>query len=145
MRTDLLMKDLNRAAIGMTAACILIVAASTSALPGVSCTAMAETYGRAITYFGFTALYTASSAVFLGRERLKPLNFLWTATYIILFLAGFVLFSTAILATNYNLKMATKHCYIGTPDQLKFKAHERIPLAAQWDVSMWRSLPSWEN
>ena len=45
-----------------------------------------------------------------------------------------IFFVMAIASTAHNLQRATEHCYIGTDEELKARAHQRIDLFGSRDL-----------
>jgi MFS family permease len=141
----------ERIAIGIAAASGLLTAACISGLPSVQCTALAETYARAIGSFGSAALdaLLASVALILFEkfERYRVLRWPFCALGFGLLSLATYLFIAGALAGALNLKAATKHCYfnsdperakqqiklVGTDDwQIIFYKPWKDPLARHW-------------
>jgi len=148
-------KFLERTSTGIAVASGLLTAACISGMPTASCTALAETYGRAIVGFGTTALLglfivgigiISPPALSYFRERKKQMrsrvgriNLLFqpqTWLYAIaptLVVASTLLFAGSSLSASDNLKTAIEHCYFGTDAELAHRLHERIALTGPFD------------
>lgn len=138
----------ERIAVGVAASGGLITAACISGLPSASCTAMAQTYERAIGDFGVVALislFAVGVMVILPsiEEILKPP---WPLQFIGGTLLGYgmtllacLAFLGSALAANHNSIVAAYNCYIGTDDDLKARLHKRIQLSGPFDWKLWDS------
>jgi len=158
---------LERFAIGIAAASGLLTAACISGMPTASCTALAETYARAILAFGGTGLLAlllatlaivmpswASWAEYLS-ERAESKQRGWQFfSAIVSFQSGLrpaIIWGGLLIITfgfvsssfsaSYNLRAATKHCYFGTDAELAARLHDRIEQATPFDWAFFNQSP----
>ena len=155
---------LERFAIGIAAASGLLTAACISGMPTASCTALAETYARAILAFGGTgllalllamlAIVMPSWAKYLSeRAESKQRGWKFFATIdsfqsglrpvvtwggLLMITFGFV---SGSFSASYNLRAATKHCYFGTDAELAARLHDRIEQATPFDWALFNQSP----
>jgi hypothetical protein len=137
----------ERLAIGIAAAGGLITAACISGLPATTCTALAETYGRAINSFGLTALGGLTNLAFLyaARTHLKSMSpshvahqrrFISLAysalNFGVMVLAAY-LFAASSFVNADNLITATNHCFVGNDAELAQRLHQHIELKQVFD------------
>jgi len=134
---------LQRILIGLAASSMLITAAGLSGLPSTSCTALAETYGRAITNFGFDALASMSVLVFIlfmqeaWRHRTPKSDiprFFQIAIVLISSLVIAIFMADSITGTE-NLNISVHHCLIGTDSKLTERLHKRVNLHSSYDLN----------
>jgi Kef-type K+ transport system membrane component KefB len=135
----------SKLVIGVAAASAIILAACITGLPAATCTAMAEAYARAIAAFGSAALVAASMFAIASEYFPNPKARWEVAVNTGYAMIVFVYFFCCCCAGLYNIQAATTHCFIGSGAQLAIKWHQRIPLAAPWDVGRWSKLKHWDN
>jgi hypothetical protein len=158
---------LERFAIGIAAASGLLTAACISGMPTASCTALAETYARAILAFGgagLLALLLAALAIVMpswaswdkylseraesnrsGSQIFAAINscqsgFRPAVIWGLLLMTTFG-FVSGSLSASYNLRAATKHCYFGTDAELAARLHDRIELSTVFDWGLFNQSP----
>src|ERR1700741_1637388 len=144
---------IERIGLSIAAASGLVMAACISALPAATCAAIAETYGRAISYFGGAAVFAMMAVVAVWTERTAPANpsvvvwgyFIAQRRFTsVVFLLGVMMFAGAIGSSILNLRKATKFCLMGP--QAASHAHTRIPLhnPINFWASFWEPTDNWE-
>jgi hypothetical protein len=126
-------------AIGLAAASGLIIAAAIIGLTQASCAALFETYARAKLYFAFAALIPLLAAgAFLVSRHAQGMRAYWFCIRVGI---GFLIaapcyFAVSVLASQYNLRVATLHCFVGSNAEVASRLHERLKLAGPFD---WRN------
>jgi len=136
---------LGKLSIGMVVACGLIVAGSLTAFPSASCTAIAETYARAINDFGGAAFLTVPFVV-VGNEQRRQGGLFDRIVLGVATLIGVLAFIGAIGAGLHNLRASFDHCYIGSSAQIDERRHTRITLVDPFDVFTKNpTTPSWDQ
>lgn len=142
----------DRVAFGIAGISAIIVAASISALPAASCTAIAETYGRAITDFGVAAVFALCSQVFVPTDAASSksgrwFQHIWRVSDRLMLLVACLLLALAILTSTQNLKSSVRFCFVGTTSELAIRSHQHLPLYGS--RTFWKMfgepVPRWEN
>lgn len=127
----------ERLLVGMLAINGLIVVACVSGLPSSSCAAMAETYDRAVVYFG-----SAGVMAFLGLAGFLIHAPRWRLNLWISYIAAAASFSVFMLSVNasqHNLILATKFCFSADShrsEHIELRAPrflEWVPIFQSWD------------
>lgn len=135
----------ERIAIGIAAAAGLITAAAISGLPSTSCAALAETYARAITFFGLSASsallaagsFAVAPKIAKGLSRARLHRAIWRALGYFSLALAFYLFPAAVFCSQYNLRVSVQHCYIGSDVDVTSRLHQRLKLAGVFE---WRTI-----
>jgi hypothetical protein len=140
---------LERLAIGVAAAGGLVMAACISGLPSASCTALAETYSKAIGIFGSSAFSALLGLAVLIVAQQTFLRLRLSTGYRFLgygFLLGaFYFFVAGAIASGGNLREATKQCFFGSDAELSARIHQQIKLAGPFDWAMFFNRVEWKN
>jgi len=132
-------------ALGLGVASGLIIAAALSGLMQASCPALVETYARAKLYFAVAALIALLAAgTFIVSRYARGMRACWSCIGIGIgfLIAASCYFAVSVLASQYNLRAATIHCFEGSDAKVASRLHERLRLAGPFDWRMYFGQPS---
>lgn len=124
---------------GIAVTCGIVVAACISGIPAITCTALAQTYGQAVSDFGLLALISVTLfSLFFEPPTTKIRQRLYYIAAAIFSLYVGWQFVGAILAGRQNLNLSLAQCYLGTKEPTDAKSH--VPIPIENSFSIWEHL-----
>jgi hypothetical protein len=118
--------------LGIATASGLIIASCLSAVPSITCSAIASTYSDAIGAFGFLAIMALCYALLIQLNPVQDLNLSGKVT--VAAVLYFVLFA---VHESRNLSKSLHYCLVGSDSELSSRVHKEVKVVSPFDVLHW--------